>query len=156
MDNISEFYNSILNINGKDKEEEIKRIVREEKEDLSGRTDELDGFSKYLANQIKCRINEEKSLIKLDENTYFYTLSRRFAYGNRFLRQIRDGKYVARAFCNDKFNNKRVIHAFGETEREAKEKLREKICLIMGHRAEDTKKTMKVYEELMDKDDYDI
>lgn len=61
MDNISEFYNSILNINGKDKEEEIKRIVREEKEDLSGRTDELNGFCKYLANQIKCRINEEMS-----------------------------------------------------------------------------------------------
>ena len=120
------------------------------KEDL------LDFIKRDIIQYSKCRINEEKSLIKLDENTYFYTLSRRFAYGNRFLRQIRDGKYVARAFCNDKFNNKRVIHAFGETEREAKEKLREKICLIMGHRAEDTKKTMKVYEELMDKDDYDI
>lgn len=61
MDDLSDFYNSILNINGKDKEDEIRRVVLEEKEDLSRRTDELDGFCKYLANQIECRINEEIS-----------------------------------------------------------------------------------------------
>ena len=59
MNDLDKFYNSILNINNKDHYEEIKDIVLEEREDLSTRVDQLDGFCKYLANQIEYRIRQE-------------------------------------------------------------------------------------------------
>lgn len=59
MDDLKDFYNSILHINRKDFENEIKKIVKEETEDLISKSNELDGFCRYLANQIECRINEE-------------------------------------------------------------------------------------------------
>lgn len=73
MNNLNTFYNSILNINNKDYEEKIKKIVLEEKRDLIARGLELDGFCKYLANQIECRIKEELSgvhVYRLDLNDF--------------------------------------------------------------------------------------
>lgn len=61
MSELNNFYNSILNINNKNQKEEIIRIVLEERKDLSNHVNQLDGFCKYLANQIACRINREIS-----------------------------------------------------------------------------------------------
>ena len=59
MNDLNEFYNSILNINNKDYFEEIKRIVIEERTEVNTMVDQLDGFCKYLANQIEYRIKKE-------------------------------------------------------------------------------------------------
>lgn len=59
MNDLNMFYNTILNINDKDYEEEIRKIVLEERTDLLTRVKKLDGYCKYLANQIEYRIKEE-------------------------------------------------------------------------------------------------
>ena len=51
------FYNSILNIGNTSKEVIIK-IVLEEKKKLEDKTSNLDGFCKYIANQIDVRLKE--------------------------------------------------------------------------------------------------
>lgn len=56
MTNITDFYDSILNIRMfKEQETEklIKEIVKEEKQNLQEISSELDGFCKYLASQIQ-------------------------------------------------------------------------------------------------------
>lgn len=59
MNDLNEFYNSILNINNKDYFEEIKRIVIEERTEVNTMVDQLDGFCKYFANQIEYRKKKE-------------------------------------------------------------------------------------------------
>ena len=51
------FYNSILNI-GNTSKEVITKIVLEEKKKLEDKTSNLDGFCKYIANQIDVRLKE--------------------------------------------------------------------------------------------------
>ena len=58
---LESFYNSILNIGNKDKYNDIVKIVKEEKARLLENTDSLDGFCKYLANQIKYEIKTNLS-----------------------------------------------------------------------------------------------
>ena len=57
MVDINSFYNSILNIDTRDKTKDIKNIVLEEKRKLTDQVEELDGFCKYIANQIKYQIS---------------------------------------------------------------------------------------------------
>ncbi len=57
MADLYSFYNQILNIDKKDKTEKIKNIVLEEKQKLGNQVDNLDGFCKYIANQIKFQIS---------------------------------------------------------------------------------------------------
>lgn len=59
MGDLYSFYNSILNISGKDIREDILKIVLEERKKLSDSTNMLDGFCKYLASQIEYRIKKE-------------------------------------------------------------------------------------------------
>lgn len=61
MSSLYDFYNSILNIGNKDKELDIKRIALDEREKLTDKVLELDGFCKYLANQVEYRIGQEIS-----------------------------------------------------------------------------------------------
>lgn len=61
MTDINSFYNSILNINRKDRKEEIKGIVLEEKSKLIDQVERMDGFCKYIANQIKYQISTSLS-----------------------------------------------------------------------------------------------
>lgn len=63
MSNLYDFYNSILNIEDKDKESEIKAIVLDERKKLTDKVFSLDGFCKYLANQIEYRIVQEVSFV---------------------------------------------------------------------------------------------
>lgn len=59
MNDLYNFYNSILNISGKDRKEDILKIVLEERNKLLGSTQTLEGFCKYLASQIEYRIKKE-------------------------------------------------------------------------------------------------
>lgn len=101
MNNLNMFYNSILNINGKDYEDEIKKIVLEEREDLKTRVIQLDGFCKYLANQIEYRIKEELSGIhvyKIDLNDFGLVdhtiLIAEYMTNNKIKRLLIDPSYV--------------------------------------------------------------
>ena len=58
---LESFYNSILNIGNKDKYNDIVKIVKEKKARLLENTDSLDGFCKYLANQIEYEIKTNLS-----------------------------------------------------------------------------------------------
>lgn len=57
MVDINSFYNSILNIDTRDKTKDIKSIVLEERRKLTDQVEELDGFCKYIANQIRYQIS---------------------------------------------------------------------------------------------------
>ncbi len=75
MNSLYDFYNSILNIEGKDKEADIKAIVFDEREKLADKVLEFDGFCKYLANQIEYRIVQDISGVhtyKIDLNDLVY------------------------------------------------------------------------------------
>lgn len=61
MVDINSFYNSILNIDTRDKTKDIKNIVLGEKRKLTDQVEELDGFCKYIANQIKYQISVKLS-----------------------------------------------------------------------------------------------
>ncbi len=64
MNDISDFYDSILNIGNIDKFEKIKEIVNIERKKLLNQVNELDGFCKFIANQIECDIKENISGVK--------------------------------------------------------------------------------------------
>ena len=64
MNDINNFYDSILNIGNIDKFEKIKEIVNIERKKLLNQVDELDGFCKFIANQIECDIKENISGVK--------------------------------------------------------------------------------------------
>lgn len=61
MADINSFYNSILNINKNNRKEEIKNIVLIEKNKLADQVKILDGFCKYIANQIHYQISTKLS-----------------------------------------------------------------------------------------------
>ena len=58
---LDSFYNSILNIGNKDKYNDIVKIVKKEKTKLLESAASLDGFCKYLANQIEYEIKTNLS-----------------------------------------------------------------------------------------------
>lgn len=64
MNDISDFYDSILNVGNIDKFEKIKEIVNIERKNLLNQVNELDGFCKFIANQIECDIKENISGVK--------------------------------------------------------------------------------------------
>ena len=64
MNDISDFYDSILNVGNIDKIEKIKEIVNIERKNLLNQVNELDGFCKFIANQIECDIKENISGVK--------------------------------------------------------------------------------------------
>ena len=70
MVDINSFYNSILNIDTRDKTKDIKSIVLEERRKLTDQVEELDGFCKYIANQIKYQISVKLSGV----NVYYLNL----------------------------------------------------------------------------------
>ncbi len=70
MVDINSFYNSILNIDTRDKTKDIKNIVLEERRKLTDQVEELDGFCKYIANQIKYQISVKLSGV----NVYYLNL----------------------------------------------------------------------------------
>lgn len=59
MSDLNDFYNSILNIDTRNKDSNIKKIVLEEKEKVLQEVKSLEGFCKYLANQIEYRLKKE-------------------------------------------------------------------------------------------------
>lgn len=56
MDELYSFYDSILNINNVDKKDIIISIVNKDKEKLLQNSNSIDGFCKYIANQITYEI----------------------------------------------------------------------------------------------------
>lgn len=69
MDNIYNFYNSILNIRNIDYEKEIEKIISEEKQTILIKTNDLSGFCKYIALAIKERLNS------INVKTYYIDLN---------------------------------------------------------------------------------
>lgn len=65
MNDINNFYDSILNIGNVDKFENIKQIVNVERKKILSQVDELDGFCKFIANQIECDIKENIAGVKI-------------------------------------------------------------------------------------------
>jgi hypothetical protein len=60
MSSINSFYNSILNIDNSDKKEIIKGVVKQEKEKLLNKVDDLSGFCKYIASKIEYKLTKER------------------------------------------------------------------------------------------------
>ena len=67
---MNEFYKSILNINNKDRSEEIQKIVKEEVSKLQLETPDLTGFCKYISYALYDRLKEiniNSNIIDLSE-----------------------------------------------------------------------------------------
>lgn len=96
---IKDFYNSILNIMDSDKENIIKQIVLEEKENLSLQVNDFSGFCKYIANQIKYRLeNESVKTYLIDLNKLVgidhVSLIAEYKYNGKLKRILIDPTYI--------------------------------------------------------------
>ena len=58
MENINDFYNSILNIRDVDYSDKIKSIVLQEKRKLESKITDTTGFCKYIASQIENKLRD--------------------------------------------------------------------------------------------------
>lgn len=101
MIDLDNFYNSILNIVDKDRFDEIKRIVIEEREKVLKEVHDVLGLCKYLANVIEVNIHNNLSGVwvnKLDLNDLFLVdhvvLIVEYKYNNAIKRLLIDPTFM--------------------------------------------------------------
>ena len=109
MENINDFYNSILNIRDIDYSQLIENITIEEKNKLLEKTSDLTGFCKYLASQINLRLRENNIktyLIDLNDIEVDHVfLIAEYKFKNEIKRILIDPTYIQ--FVKTK--NKRLV-----------------------------------------------
>lgn len=100
MNDFSEFCQRILNIDSRDKKEIIQKVVDEEKKDLLLHSENIEGFCKYIANQILYRLQKMGGI-----RTYLIDLNEIVLFDHVFLIvEYRNNNLLKRVLIDPTFN----------------------------------------------------